>query len=101
MVIHIYRAISWSGELRESVEMNPQWWSHPHIPYSKMWPDNQFWLHHVSIQDVCKLNISFRTKVSGSRGTESSGVFFIQRLLQHCQTLGGGGGESLVVKGRQ
>ena len=49
MVIHIYRAISWSGELRESVEMNPQWWSHQDIPYNRMWPDNQFWLHHVSI----------------------------------------------------
>ena len=51
MVLHIYRAISWSGEIKESAEMIPRWWSHSEIPYSKMWPDNQFWLHHVSIKD--------------------------------------------------
>ena len=55
MVLHIYRAISWSGEVRESAEMIPQWWPHQDIPYDQMWPDNQFWLHHVSDQDLKNL----------------------------------------------
>ena len=75
MVLHIYRATSWSGEARESAEMIPQWWPHPDIPYNKMWPDNQFWLHHVSILLSKKYS---KNTFSGTRGTESSGILFIQ-----------------------
>ena len=62
MVVHIYRAISWSGEFGESEEMKPRWWPHPDIPYNQMWPDNQFWLHHVSNQDRKHRNILLRLK---------------------------------------
>ena len=47
MVMHIYQAHSWSGELRDSVEMTPQWFAEPDIPYDTMWPDNKFWLDKV------------------------------------------------------
>lgn len=42
--VHIFRANDFSGELRESEEMKPQWWHVDEIPFKEMWPDDMHWM---------------------------------------------------------
>lgn len=42
--VNIFDVTAWSGELIESEEMKPEWFALDAIPYSEMWPDDQFWL---------------------------------------------------------
>ena len=42
--VHIFIARSWSGEIKESEEMKPQWFPFDAIPYDRMWPDDAHWL---------------------------------------------------------
>ena len=42
--VNIFTLESFSGEPVESEEMRPQWYLHADIPYSEMWPDDEFWL---------------------------------------------------------
>jgi mutator protein MutT len=43
-VVHIYLARSWTGELRETEEMRPQWFRLEDIPFKEMWVDDAYWL---------------------------------------------------------
>lgn len=42
--VHIFRANSFEGKLRESDEMRPKWFHVDKIPFHKMWPDDEHWL---------------------------------------------------------
>ena len=42
--VNIFTLESFLGEPVESEEMRPQWYLHADIPYSEMWPDDEFWL---------------------------------------------------------
>jgi 8-oxo-dGTP diphosphatase / 2-hydroxy-dATP diphosphatase len=44
--VHIFKAIDFSGEPRESEEMQPRWFKTDEIPYDNMWPDDIFWMPH-------------------------------------------------------
>jgi 8-oxo-dGTP diphosphatase/2-hydroxy-dATP diphosphatase len=44
MEVHIFKADKFSGEIRESEEMKPQWFDVKEIPFSKMWPDDIYWM---------------------------------------------------------
>jgi 8-oxo-dGTP pyrophosphatase MutT (NUDIX family) len=37
----------WEGEPRENEEMSPQWFSVHELPFSRMWPDDIYWLPKV------------------------------------------------------
>lgn len=41
--VHVFRAVSWSGEPVETEEMKPKWFSTNSIPYETMWPDDILW----------------------------------------------------------
>jgi predicted NUDIX family NTP pyrophosphohydrolase len=43
-LVHVYLCESWEGEVMESEEMNPSWFSPSTIPYTEMRPDDIFWL---------------------------------------------------------
>ena len=45
--VHLFVAKKWQGELSESEEMMPKWFSIDEIPYDKMWDDDKFWLPHI------------------------------------------------------
>lgn len=45
--VHIFRAISWEGEPRESEEMKPKWFNTSELPFDQMWPDDRYWLPPV------------------------------------------------------
>lgn len=42
--VHVFRGIRWEGELTETEEMKPAWFSIEAIPYQEMWPDDILWL---------------------------------------------------------
>ncbi len=49
----------WQGNPTETEEMAPKWFNLDNIPYTKMWPDDKYWLPQV-IQGKY-VNIDFRT----------------------------------------
>lgn len=46
-LVHVYCADAWQGEIIETEEMNPSWFTVDTIPYASMWPDDIFWLPKV------------------------------------------------------
>ncbi len=42
--VYIFSSTSFTGTPRETVEMQPRWFSVQEIPWQKMWPDDQYWL---------------------------------------------------------
>jgi len=47
IVMHIYSCVDFTGVPQESEEMRPEWFRFNRIPYSRMWPDDQYWLPQV------------------------------------------------------
>jgi 8-oxo-dGTP diphosphatase/2-hydroxy-dATP diphosphatase len=45
--VHVFKTDTFSGEPVETEEMKPEWFLHEDIPYSEMWPDDEFWLPKV------------------------------------------------------
>ena len=46
-LVHIYFSENWEGELIESEEMKPEWFSVSDIPFKEMWSDDIYWLPGV------------------------------------------------------
>ena len=44
MFVHVFTTTVWVGEPSESEEMNPAWYEIEKIPYSDMWPDDEYWM---------------------------------------------------------
>lgn len=42
--VHIFRIEEFQGEIKETEEMKPKWFSEDEIPFEKMWPDDKFWM---------------------------------------------------------
>ena len=42
--VHIFKAVDWQGEPKETEEMNPRWFDTTEIPYEEMWTDDKYWL---------------------------------------------------------
>lgn len=42
--VHTFLVASWKGEIRETEEMKPKWFSIREIPYDTMWSDDKYWL---------------------------------------------------------
>jgi len=42
--VHVYLCTAWTGQLTESEEMAPAWFSLDAIPYDRMWPDDIHWM---------------------------------------------------------
>lgn len=43
-VVYIFTSSQFQGELKETEEMKPQWFTINNLPYNNMWPDSQFWV---------------------------------------------------------
>ena len=41
--MHIFRCADFTGVVRESEEMAPQWFHQNDIPFHTMWPDDRYW----------------------------------------------------------
>jgi 8-oxo-dGTP pyrophosphatase MutT (NUDIX family) len=42
--VHVFFIRKWEGEIVESDEMRPRWFSLNEIPFDTMWPDDRYWL---------------------------------------------------------
>lgn len=42
--VHIFKAEHFEGRPQETEEMRPEWFEIDKIPFSQMWPDDQYWL---------------------------------------------------------
>lgn len=42
--VHIFKAEDFEGDVSESEEMKPQWFSIDEIPFMEMWPDDIHWM---------------------------------------------------------
>lgn len=45
--VHVFLVREWSGEVVETEEMRPEWFSFDAIPYNSMWADDPVWLPRV------------------------------------------------------
>ena len=43
----VFITTQWNGEPTETEEMKPQWYKQNALPFSSMWPDDQYWLPQV------------------------------------------------------
>jgi 8-oxo-dGTP pyrophosphatase MutT (NUDIX family) len=57
--VHLFVAKDWQGEITESEEMMPKWFSFDEIPYKNMWPDDILWMPHVLQGKKVKASFSF------------------------------------------
>jgi 8-oxo-dGTP pyrophosphatase MutT (NUDIX family) len=46
-MVHVYFSEHWDKDIAESEEMAPKWFSVSDLPYSIMWPDDEFWFPQV------------------------------------------------------
>jgi 8-oxo-dGTP pyrophosphatase MutT (NUDIX family) len=42
--IHVFRALEYQGDVRETDEMLPAWHDIEKLPYDGMWPDDRIWM---------------------------------------------------------
>ncbi len=42
--VHIFKAVAFKGEPKESDEMRPQWFHIDEIPFGQMWQDDKYWM---------------------------------------------------------
>ncbi|KAL7304931.1 hypothetical protein TKK_0002729 [Trichogramma kaykai] len=45
--VHVFETYKFNGDVVESDEMRPQWFNLKHIPYEKMWPDDEIWFPYM------------------------------------------------------
>lgn len=45
--VHVFICDKWKGEVNESEEMLPEWFSVGNIPYDKMWLDDRYWIPKI------------------------------------------------------
>jgi 8-oxo-dGTP pyrophosphatase MutT (NUDIX family) len=43
-VVHVFLVEEWSGRVKESREMRPEWFPFDKIPFQSMWQDDSHWL---------------------------------------------------------
>ncbi len=57
--VSAYLCDEWSGEPTESEEMDPKWHSASELPFSEMWPDDEFWLPLVVAGEKVRAEFTF------------------------------------------
>ena len=44
MFVHVFTTSEFSGEIEETEEARPEWFSIENIPLNEMWPDDKYWI---------------------------------------------------------
>ncbi len=47
MHVFVFMTNSWQGEIAETEELKPSWFSFDNLPYDQMWADAPYWLPRV------------------------------------------------------
>ena len=45
--MHVFRCDAFEGDVVETEEMRPQWFSFDKVPYQQMWPTDPLWYEHL------------------------------------------------------
>jgi mutator protein MutT len=61
LLVHLFLLSPYEGEVTESEEMKPEWYTFDTIPYSQMWPDDEFWVPEILAGNVCQGRFVFDT----------------------------------------
>jgi mutator protein MutT len=61
-LVHTYFCTDWNGDIQETEEMKPEWFSVESIPFDTMWPDDVFWLPKVIEHKKVKASFVFGEK---------------------------------------
>ncbi len=56
---HVYFSENWRGNPIETEEMNPKWFAVSEMPFSNMWPDDEFWVPEVIKGNLLKAIFRF------------------------------------------
>lgn len=59
MVVHVFKANDYKGEIKESEEMRPEWFNLNEIPYNNMWKDDEYWLPELLKENFFKGSFLF------------------------------------------
>lgn len=43
ILVHVFRATEFTGDVKESEEMTPKWFDFDEIPFDDMWEDDKYW----------------------------------------------------------
>lgn len=71
--MHLYVATEWEGEVTESDEMLPRWFSFEEVPYSEMWKDDIYWLPYILKGKKIKASFTFQNS-NDDDGTKENHV---------------------------
>ena len=61
MATHVYCADEYSGEIAETEEIRPQWFSYDEIPFDKMWKDDKYWFNYMLTDKLFKGHFLFKS----------------------------------------
>jgi len=59
LLVHTFICRDFTGEPKETDEMNPKWFDLDHIPYDTMWDDDKYWLPQMLSGKVLECSFSF------------------------------------------
>lgn len=74
---HVFLISKWTGEITESEEMKPRWFSLNQVPYPKMWASDALWLPRILKGEKIKAKFTYNNnkKIKRQKITSVSGFF--------------------------
>ena len=59
--VHIFKSTLYEGEVGESEEMRPKWFTYDEVPFADMWKDDIFWFPYFRENQSFRGRFSFNT----------------------------------------
>lgn len=59
--MHLFVCTEWEGEVEETEEMKPVWFSFSEVPLSEMWEDDKYWLPYILSGKKIVANFTFES----------------------------------------
>jgi|EP00945_MAST-04E_sp_MAST-4E-sp1_P002470 ADP-ribose pyrophosphatase YjhB (NUDIX family) len=47
LLVHVFKATEYEGEISESEEMKPAWFANDAVPFEEMWEDDKLWFPYM------------------------------------------------------
>ena len=58
-MMHIFVAEEWSGEIRQSEELDPTWIASDKIPFAEFWEDSKYWMPYALVDEEVQGSFHF------------------------------------------
>lgn len=83
-LMHVYFVRDWSGGIKETEEMSPQWFQLSTIPYEEMWESDSIWLEKVLQGEKVSAHIYFDVKGTPGKDKETFNRIEYDETLWSC-----------------